>query len=156
MKFVLMFAAVMSLLTSHARCRGAEYIVVNNCPKFAIVNNAANVKKSTTCSCSDTGKCLCWRDECRCEACGLGGAAASPKESGFRTTEATPARNAATRQGPAPETGSSEGTPQAATSTNASDAGRGGNINPFTIPGGCASGNCPTATPPRRGLLFWR
>jgi len=115
------------------------------------------VVKSTTCNCGITGRCQCWADECRCSACGLGGAAAGPKPTGSPTTGATPARSAATRQGPEREPGSSAGTPQAATSTNVNDAARSGSTNPFTITGGCASGNCPPATTnTRRGLIFWR
>lgn len=151
MRHILLFAAVMALLTTHARVRGADFVVVNNCPKFTVVNNIPDAKKTSTCNCGITGRCQCWADECRCAACGLGGAAAGPKPTGSPITGATPARNAATHQGPEREPGSSAVMPGAAsTSTSA----------PFALPGGgtnCPNGQCQSATTyQRRGLIFWR
>lgn len=124
MRYIALFAAIMALLTTHARVRGAEFVVVNNCPKFTVVNNITAAR---------------------------GGAAAGPKSTGSPTTGATPARNAATPVPQGPERGSSAGTPQAATSTNAIPATLGG----FTS--GCANGQCASpATSQRRGLIFWR
>jgi hypothetical protein len=113
--------------------------------------SSPTVKQTSTCNCGITGKCQCWADECRCAACGLGGAAAGPKPTGSPTTGATPARSAATHQGPEREPGSSAATPGvASTSTSA----------PFALPGGgtnCPNGQCPSATTyQRRGLIFWR
>jgi len=143
-RYVLGFAVLMSLLTSHARVRGADYVVVNNVPKYAVVNKAATsasrVKVSTTCdSCGVTGKCLCFAGECACPACGLGAGGLSKqagKPQGSGTTRATLVPSAVTPLRPDGGTGSSGGTPPAGTSTSASPATLGGTTN------GCANGQC--------------
>lgn len=72
MRYIVLFAAVMSLLTTHARVRGAdlppklrdvlaEPPVLRESPKL--------VKSSTLCGCGITGKCECWKDDCSCSAC---------------------------------------------------------------------------------------
>lgn len=157
MRYVLLFSAVMALLTMPARCRGAEYTVENRVPAFTVVNTVPAVKVFTTCeNCGVTGKCLCWASECRCAACGLGGATTEAKKS-FPSTGTTLVRPVATPAGPEREPGSFAGTPQPATSTSAPDAAPGGSTNPFTISGGCSSGNCQTpATSYRRGFIFRR
>lgn len=143
MRHVLGFAALMALLTVHARA--ADFAVKNNCPRFAVVNNTARV--STSCNCSVSGKCVCWEDECRCAACGRGGAAAAPKASSGTT--GTAVRSAATNRPPGPAPGLSAASPAPSISTNAPGAYRLGGTD-------CASGNCPSATSYRRGLIFGR
>lgn len=41
MRYVLLFAAIMAALTFPAWARGETFVVVNNCPKFTVVNNTA-------------------------------------------------------------------------------------------------------------------
>lgn len=148
MRHILLFAAVMALLTTHARVRGADFVVVNNCPKFTVVNNIPTVKKSTTCNCGITGKCLCWADECRCAACGLGGQPAGKASPG---TKATGVRPADTSLLPGKEPGSSVPNPATSTNTNALGAYQLGGTS------GCPNGQCPSATTTfRRSLIFWR
>jgi len=139
-RYVLGFAALMSLLTIPARMKGADYVVVNNVPKYAVVNRAAQspaVKVHTTCGCGKTGKCLCFVGECSCPECGLGGAAKQAgKPQGSGTTRATPVPSVGMPLRPDGGTGSSAATPPAGTSTSASPATLGGTTN------GCANGQC--------------
>lgn len=134
MRYILGFACLMALLTTPARMKGAEYVVVNKCPKYTVVNAVPKKARLTTCDCAQTGDCVCWKSECRCSACGLGGAAKQAGKSSI--TRTTPARAADTPPRPVQEPGSFADTPKADTSTSA----------PYALPAGftsgCANGQC--------------
>lgn len=69
MRYILGFAMLMALLTTPARMNGAEYVVENKVPPFAVVNKAPKVTVRTTCGCAKTRQCTCWESACSCAAC---------------------------------------------------------------------------------------
>lgn len=147
MRYVLGFALLMALLTTHVR--SADFAVVNNCPRFTVTNNTATVVRSSTCNCGTSGRCLCWEEECRCAACGRGGAAAGPKARALSATTGTAAPRADTSLPPVKAPGLSGPSPAPSTSTSAPGVYQLGGTD-------CASGNCPSAASQRRGLIFRR
>lgn len=63
-----------------------KFVVENHIPKRFEVENLIPPKKTETkktlCGCGFSGKCECWKGECACSACGLGGAAQKTFRSG--------------------------------------------------------------------------
>ena len=150
MRYVILFAALMSLLTTPARVRGADPQMLLELAKAKrLREEAKTITVKTTCDCVVTGKCQCWSAECDCSACGRGGSAKQAGKSS--STAITVARNVAINRQQDKGLGSSEDTPQAGTSTNARYALPSGSIS-----GGCESGNCPSPSAVRRGFIFRR
>lgn len=152
MRHVLLFAAIMSLLTAHARCRGADLdpqilLELAKAKRLREAKQTPAVVKSTTCNCGITGRCQCWADECRCAACGLGGQPAGKALPGTRDTGARPADTSLL---PGKELGLSVPNPAPSINTSARSAYQLGGTN-------CPNGQCASpATAQRRGLIFWR
>lgn len=124
MRYILGFAALMALLTTPARMKGAEFVVVNNCQKFTVVNNCA-VKPTRLQNASHY-----------CPTCGLYQNVVVREENGEHSHKCN---HAGTVHAGEPPTEWWHADPPAA---------------PFTLPAsGCPNGQCPAPSTPRWRLF---
>ncbi len=158
MRYIAAFAAIMSLLTVPARCKGNpedELAKAAFAFEVAKLNLKPTPAKKTTCGCGLTGSCTCWKSECQCSSCGLAGTGGAAKEvkkpSVSQTTGTTLAPRAVTPVPREQGLGRYEGTPLVEpTFTPAQNAASSGSIS------GCPNGQCQSAATYRRGYFFKR
>lgn len=131
MRYIVLFAAMMALLTTHARARGAEFTVRNNCPTFTVVNNCPKAERIRPA----TKPALNIDHDHRCDRCGSYSNIVSQQANGMHSHVCT--NPACRHEWWHPDPGAAP-------------------VQSYTLPAsGCVNGNCPTSrTVPTRWRLF--